>query len=328
MLYCKTCGSPLGKDDLFCRRCGAAVPGAEPPAVTEEEPAAPDADVMQSPGRDTEKNMRARNIILIAAAVLMTVVVIVLISGVKRLKAQLPARTTMTAAQGAFPVTAPAGPEDAAVDPTGWTTAEIIDFAAKAVNGTKAYTGAVTARHTEKIDATITKITGGVVTQPAASGFIKSITAPIDETLEFRDAKAVDQDVAEVDTLLPVNGSFTLSEDGVSSASATRSGGNIVVNIVLAAEYTDMNTLPRHNEGVIGHFDPGRLDLGAVNITSMDMTYVGSTIKITVLPDGYVRSASYSCPMHIDCTGSVGLVKGSVTLDGVLNESWELAYAR
>ena len=115
-------------------------------------------------------------------------------------------------------------------------------------------------------------------------------------------------------------------EAGVSSASAARNGGDIVIVINLAAEIGTADAPAEHNNGIIGNPAVFFAGSGTVTVGKVEYTCVGSTVKLTVGQDGYVRSASYSVPLHIVGEVSVGAISGEVTIDGVLNELWDMEF--
>ncbi len=323
MDYCPDCGSPMPEGADWCRKCRWNEPvAADPGAPTENEEPVPDSptDIATLAG-DISAAARAKYLIMAAIKVMLIAVIIVLSVSLKRIRtrgaaAPLPQESI---------IYIPAEDIDPdAVDPSGWTTGEIVAYAAGAVNKTKAYKGSLTAEHTETTDATVTSVTGGPLVRNFAGSLVRANTKPLDETLVYSGGSAINSEGETVGILLPANGEFSLGEPDVSSASAARNGSDIVIVINLAAEVGSMDAPAEHNNGVIGNPAAFFAGSGAATVGKVGYTCVGSTVKLTVGQDGLVRSASYSVPLHIVGEVSAGAINGSVTVDGVLNEIWIL----
>lgn len=244
---------------------------------------------------------------------------------------QDPAQTTQPQNTGTVPatqaqVTDVPTTQATVVDPSTWSTQEIINYTMTAVNNTKAYTGTVSCHHSEGLDGGITNITGGSIVQGIANRVISSIAAPSNETVNFSGGVASNSKGEQMSMLLPNNKQFYLDSNGVASASAVKNGENIDVTITLISESVDKNTAPTYNSNTIGFLDIGSLDIDSVTIETANVTYSGSTMQFSIMPNGYVKSAVYKMPIHIEGTGKASIVSASLVLDGVENESFDFQW--
>ncbi len=237
-----------------------------------------------------------------------------------QLQNQEPVPATQTPAQN------PQTTQAAVVDPSTWSTQDIINYTVTAVNNTKAYTGAVACNHSESLDGGITNITGGSLVQGIANKVISSIAAPSNETVNFSGGVAANSKGEQMSMLLPNNKQFYLDANGVASASAVKNGDNIDVTINLISESVDKNTAPTYNSNTIGFLDIGSLDIDSVTIETANVTYSGSSMKFSIMPNGYVKSAVYRMPIHLDGTGKASFISASLVLDGVENESFDFQW--
>ncbi len=202
--------------------------------------------------------------------------------------------------------------------------AEILDMLANAVNKTKAYTGNVSVAHTESFDANVTECTGGSLVASAANSIVGSILEPTDETLNFSGGTAVNSEGETVPLLLPQRNNFTLTMSGVKSISATASANETIVYVTLVEEHVGMTDAPTHNGAGVGYLDLSSLDLGAIEVTSADVVYTGSTITAHIDPNGYVSYVEYTIPMHVEVSVGAGFISGSVVFDGEQVEIWDV----
>jgi len=211
------------------------------------------------------------------------------------------------------------------VNPASWSKDEIISFITNAVNKTKAYTGQVTVHRTENIDVTLDALSPNLpAIKSLANSVIGKIIKPTDETLTFSGGKATNSEGETIPMLLPKRQSFSLPASGVASASAQKSGNNIQVTIKLVSEKGTLNSLPTYNSGAMGYLDPSELDLDVVTISTMDVTYSGSTMVAVVNPDGYVVSANYDIPISMEATGKALGFTGSLSITAHQAESWQI----
>ncbi len=209
-------------------------------------------------------------------------------------------------------------------DPSGWNRAEILAKAKSAVNKTKTYTGNLTVNHTEGFTADVKECTGGDLVKGIANLMIGWVVKPVEETLSYQNGKAVNSEGETVPIILPKRGNFTLTEDGISTASVQRSGSEYVIKIKLIEESVGMYEVPKHNAASVGYLDVANFDISFMEVDSADIVYQGSSIEFRINADGYVTKAKYTIPLHIDGSAHRGSISGSATFEGVQTEEWQL----
>ena len=219
-----------------------------------------------------------------------------------------------------------AAPSTAAPSAKTYTKGEALSLLSAAVNKTKAYTGAVSAHHTEGFTADIQSITGGSLVASFANRLIGMVVAPVDETLNFSGGSAVNAEGETVPLLLPKSGPFALTESGVVSATATQSGQNTVVDVTLVSESVGMHEIPAANASAIGYLDVGSLDISFLSVQSADITYTGSSIHAVINPEGYVASVTYTIPLYVEGSASAMGISGSAVFTGEETESWTIQW--
>lgn len=218
------------------------------------------------------------------------------------------------------------GAQSALPNPSGWSKAEIIDKAKDAVNKTKAYTGNLTAQHSESFVANVTECSAGGIVRTVVDVMIGWIVKPVDETLVFQNGKAVNSEGETIPILLPQKNGFNLTENGVRSATVQRLGNEYLIKIYLVEEDVGMYDVPKHNASSVGYLDVANFDLSFMEVDSADIVYQGSSIELRINADGYVTYASYVIPLHIEGSAHKGSISGSATFDGEQTEKWILNY--
>ena len=234
-----------------------------------------------------------------------------------------PAATTVPAQPDATTVPAqPAGTND----PATWTVQQIVDYVNKSVSQTRAYTGNLNANHKETITVNLTKLPGGTLIQNLANQIVSSAVKPTDETLTFSNGQAVDTEGDTVPIILPKKASFSLDANGVAAASARADGTDTVIDITLVKEVGTLETAPQYNAAAIGYLNAGMVDLSAVTVTTCDITYPGSTMKLRINQGGYVVTADYNVPFSIQAAGKAMFISAEVECEGNDSESWVLLW--
>ena len=170
----------------------------------------------------------------------------------------------------------------------------------------------------------LTKAPGGALLQSIANPIIEGAIKPTDETLAFSGGQAVDSENETVPILLPKRATFVLDPNGVASATARADGADTVIDITLVKEVGTLDTAPQYNAGAIGYLNAGMVDLSAVTVTSCEITYPGSTMKLRINPSGYVVTADYHVPFVVEAAGKAMFISAEVTCEGSDSESWVL----
>ncbi len=215
---------------------------------------------------------------------------------------------------------------EALPDPSGWTTAQIVAKAKDAVNKTKAYTGNLTVTHSESFNANVTECSAGGIVRSVVDLMIGWVVKPVEETLVYQNGKAVNSEGETVPIILPKKNAFTLTENGVKSASVQRAGNEYVVKINLVEEDVGMYDVPKHNAASIGYLDVANFDLSFMEVDSAYIVYKGSSIELRINTEGYVTYANYKIPLHIDGSAHKGSISGSATFEGEQTEEWRIAW--
>lgn len=213
---------------------------------------------------------------------------------------------------------------DALPDSSGWSTSQIISKAADAVNKTKAYTGNLTVNHSEGFTADVKECTGGEIVKSIANLMIGWVVKPVDEVLSFQNGKAVNSEGETVPIILPKRNGFSLSKNGVTSATVQQTGNEYIIKINLIEESVGMYEVPTHNASAIGYLDVGSFDISFMEIDSADIVYKGSSIELRINADGFVTYANYKIPLYIKGSAHKGSISGSAVFEGVQTEEWKL----
>lgn len=211
-------------------------------------------------------------------------------------------------------------------DPSEWSRAEIISKAEAAVNKTKAYTGNLTVNHTEGFSADVTECSAGGIVRSVVDLMIGWVVKPVEETLVYQNGKTVNSEGETVPILLPKRNGFSLTENGVKSASVQRMGNEYVIKLTLIEESVGMYEVPKHNAASVGYLDVASFDISFMEVDSADIVYKGSSIELRINADGYVSYAKYKIPLHIEGSAHKGSISGSATFEGEQTEEWRLAW--
>ncbi len=239
-----------------------------------------------------------------------------------------PEISTVAPIQPEFTTGAPVQPEistqPAQSDPATWTTAEILKFTTDAVTKTKAFSDTITVDHEEAFDVRVTKAPGGKLIMDAADGIIASVAKPSQETLTFIGGRTTNAEGENVPLLLPKRGAFTLTEDGIAAASASKSGNDTIVHIQLVKEVGTLTDHPKHHAASVGYLDASDVDLGTISLNYLDITYSGTTMDCVINSDGYVTSVDYKIPIHIAVEAKIFGITAAGECEGSQSETWKI----
>ena len=207
-------------------------------------------------------------------------------------------------------------------DPSSWSKDEVLKYLADAVNKTKAYTGQVSVHRSESFTINIEEISPNLpALKNLANSLIGKFIKPVDEDITFNGGKAMSEG-EEIPLLLPKRQGFTLPAEGVANAAAVKNGNNVIVDITLVSENSSMDAPPRYNAQSHGYLDLGSVDISMLTIEALDLGYLGSTMHAVIGPDGYVLSADYVIPLHIEASGKALGLKGSFKGSASQTEKW------
>ena len=187
-----------------------------------------------------------------------------------------------------------------------------------------------------------TKIVLTECSAKAAVGLINKAleNAGVNETVTyaFRDGKAVGTDekgkaadngktVTPRDVIPPAETDFDLSSKGVQSATAQRSGSDIVYTIKLVPEKTTLQSpVPPYNSKAIGYVDFSKRELTGVTLEQVNITYPGSVITVTVGSDGRVIKLTDYLPLQGDGAAKVTVFSGTAKFSGDVSATWTFRY--
>ena len=211
-------------------------------------------------------------------------------------------------------------------DPSGWSKSQIISKAGDAVNKTKGYASNLTVNHSESFTANVTECSAGGIVRSVVDLMIGWVVKPVQETLVYQNGKAVNSEGETVPIILPKKNNFSLSENGVASASVQRLGNEYLIKLYLVEESVGMYDVPKHNAASIGYLDVANFDLSFMEVDSADIVYKGSSIELRINAEGFVTYANYRIPLHIEGSAHKGSISGSATFEGEQTEEWILHY--
>ena len=219
--------------------------------------------------------------------------------------------------------------EPTAKDPLNLSKQEIIAEVNKYVNQVK---------KEQNMTASASSVVKIEVTDCTSQGFVGTLNNIIsgitdkfggEEAYTFVNGQATDADgnaVTPWDVVPPTHKDFSALDAGVASAKVEKVGENTVYTIVMVVEDTTMDSpVPAHNSTVIGYLDLAGIDL-PITLTKADMHYPGSTVSVTVNPDGKVVEIVNKLPM--EGTGATKFIGKEVfaSFAGALDEKWTFTY--
>ncbi len=244
--------------------------------------------------------------------------------------------TTTTTQPSSAPASSTTAPAEN-VDVSTLTKEQIVAKAAEAVNKVKSEQN-MTAHKTETITVNLTALSVESLRSIVNSVISSVVGDPTDEIITVVNGTATypDGSTKPIKEAIPpsndVTKDFTLTADGVQSATATKQGDNTVYTLNLVPETTTgASPIPTHNAKAIGYLNLMGLDLPSmVTIVDSNMQYTGSTVEVTVNGAGQVVKLVNKMPMTGDGTAKARVVvtdvEGRAEFEGSLNEVWEFTY--
>lgn len=203
---------------------------------------------------------------------------------------------------------------------------DLVTMLTNAINNTKAYQQDLTVNHIAAFDVKVTECTGGSVVASIADRIVGLIIKPVEETLVFKNGKAVNSEGLEVDPLLPENRMFSLPQEGIESITSSKNGENTIIEVKLIPETIGLNEAPAVNNAAIGYLDISEFDLSFIQITDASFDYLNSTITAEILPNGLIKSIEYFIPVKVIGSASAGFLTGSATFEGNQKDIWEIQW--
>ena len=218
-------------------------------------------------------------------------------------------------------------PQPTAANYDSYSTQQILETYAAALNLTRSYMGAINVHHKEDFSADARDVTpGGTLTTQLVNTLISKLGEPSELDYRFSGGKALNEDGETIPLLLPQKNNFTLTADGVQRATIEQVGDQVHVVIRIVPETVGFSEVPRYNSAGIGYLDTSAFDLKIVKINSCDITYTGSVIDAYIRADGYISSVVYTIGMTVNGSVSGLGVTGSGTIEGAQTEAWTLGW--
>lgn len=253
--------------------------------------------------------------------------------------AAIPGDATTSAVPSAPVVnpTTPSAPVADNVDVSTLTKEQIVAKVAESVNKVKSEQN-MTAHKTESINVNLTYLSVDSLKSLVNSIIGNLVGEPSDEIITVTNgiAKYPDGSTKPIKEAIPPSNDatkdFTLTADGVATATATKQGENTVYTVVLVPESTTgASPIPTHNSKAIGYLNLMSVSLpSSVQIVDSNMQYPGSTVEVTVNPAGQVIKLVNKMPMTGDGTAKARVVvtdvEGKAEFSGALDEVWEFTY--
>lgn len=209
-------------------------------------------------------------------------------------------------------------------------TEEILKVVSDGVNALKASDASFTGHKVQNIS--IELVDSSV---PSMNNLVNSIIkAFVKEEIfdyDFTDGVSPDPEsdgtVTAINTFPPTDKTFTLTREGVASATKTKEGENTVYTVVIVPETSTLeNPRPPHHDAGADTLDLSSVEIPIVTITRVDFDYPGAEISVTVDPDGNV--VGYHEHLRISGTGeATGLgITGYGTIEGYIDEKWDISW--
>ena len=221
-----------------------------------------------------------------------------------------------------------AAPATQAANYASYTPAQVVSLLSDAVNKTKAYTGTLVVHHKESFEnANITNVNPGGALVQQAIDFVKNLVIkPTEEDYQFSGGLATTSEGEQTQLLLPKAAPFSLTADGVQSATAAAENGMVHVKITLKPEQcTSLTQVPTYNASSIGYLDIAS-KFSVLKIEQVNIQYPGSTIDAYIRPDGYVQNVTYVIKLSAHAQASAMGISGSADFSGNQTEIWTLKW--
>ncbi len=209
-------------------------------------------------------------------------------------------------------------------------TAEILKVVSDSVNKLKSSESSYTGHKVQNIN--IELVDSSV---PSMNNFVNSIIKAFvkEEIYDYDFTNGVSPDpesdgtVDADDTFPPGDMPFSLTREGVASATKTADGANTIYTVVIVSETSTLeNPRPPHHNSGADTLDLASIEIPLVTINKADFEYPGAEISVTLDPNGNV--VGYHEHLKISGTGGAsGLgITGYGTIQGYIDEKWDISW--
>ncbi len=207
---------------------------------------------------------------------------------------------------------------------------EILKAVSDGVNALKAPDASYVGTKTQNIVIDVTDCS-----YPAFLAIINGVVKLIanEEVLEydFTNGKCIDPEenveVSADDTIPPVGTAFALTVDGVREATYEKIGDNTKYSVTLVPETgTFAQPKPPHHGVACDTLDFSLFEIPTGEITKSDFNYPGAIITVTYDENGKVIGYSEHIDMNGIGEGQAFGITATATMEGYIDESWEIVW--
>lgn len=218
---------------------------------------------------------------------------------------------------------------DATTAPAAMSRSEQIAAMTKAINDVKAMSD-FNAHKVQSINVQLTDCSLSALTS-LINRILQKFISSKDVSYSFSGGKAYDsaeeKEVTVSEAIPPTNRNVTVNEAGIASFSAAASGANTVYTLVFKPETATLsNPAPAYEAGMCDYLDLGGLDISPASLTSATINYEGTTVTVTVDPNGRLLEYHTVMPLNGVGEGSAMGLSASGTIKGSLDELWTFTW--
>lgn len=209
---------------------------------------------------------------------------------------------------------------------------EIVAAVAQGINGLKSENASFVGKKTQVIavdliDCSVPALTGLV--NKALDIFAGEKTLEYD----FTDGKAVNpeskkEEITSARAIPPTGRPFTLTAEGVVSATKEQQGDRTLYTVVLVPETSNLeNPRPTHHGAACDTLDFSLFSIPGGKITKADFEYPGATVSVAL--DSQGRAVYYHERLEMSGVGegtALGGLSASGSMEGYIDEIWEITW--
>lgn len=209
---------------------------------------------------------------------------------------------------------------------------EILAAVTQGINGLKSENASFVGKKTQVIavdliDCSVPALTGLV--NKALDIFAGEKTLEYD----FTDGKAVNpeskkEEITSARAIPPTGRPFTLTAEGIVSATKEQQGDRTLYTVVLVPETSNLeNPRPTHHGAACDTLDFSLFSIPGGKITKADFEYPGATVSVAL--DSQGRAVYYH--EHLEMSGvgegtALGGLSASGSMEGYIDEIWEITW--